>query len=124
MNDMSPGKLAVPERSNVINFKCCASKQFVHYICIKCYGIYHKCCLPRFKNRFRFIEANKLVCCEVYASESDDEKDLLEKTVHELTEDSVIKNNYIEKIKAENKAFLEEAILREEEMSELIQKQK
>lgn len=121
---MSPGKLGIPERSNVINFKCCASKQFIHYICVKCYGVYHKCCLPRFKNRLRLIKANKLVCCDDYASESDDEKDLLEKTVHELTEDSVIKNSYIEKMKAENKAFLEEAILREEEMCELIQKQK
>lgn len=105
-------------------FKCCKNKQFLHYVCVKCYGIYHKCCLPKHKEKIKFIEENKLLCCEESNSTSEnDEISLLEKTISDLTEDSEQKNKYIQKIRAEHKAFLIEATKREEELLELLQQQ-
>lgn len=105
-------------------FKCCNNKQFLHYVCIQCYGIYHKSCLPKHKDKIKFIEENKLVCCEASNSTSEhDEVSLLEKTISDLAEDSEHKNKYIQKIKAEHKAFLIEATKREEELLELLQQQ-
>ena len=47
-------------------FKCCKNKEINYFICVNCYGIYHKSCLTRTKkNLFTFITNNKIKCCEV-----------------------------------------------------------
>lgn len=106
------------------SYKCCHTK-FVHYVCVKCYGIYHKSCLPKFRNKVQLTEENKLICCEDLNTKNDydEEKENLEKTVSELVEDGEIKNSYIEKLKTDNNVFLQEALKREDEMNEIIQKQ-
>lgn len=73
---MSPGSSVVSVRSNFISYKCCKSKQFTHFVCIKCHNIYHKCCLPKFKAKIRLVKDNQLVCCEddSYASDRDEER--------------------------------------------------
>lgn len=110
--------------SNKTGFKCCKNKQFLHYICIKCHGIYHKCCLPKHKSKIKFIEENRLVCCDEIGSFSENnERSLLEKTISDLAEDSELKDKYILKIKAEHKEFLEEVTRREEELIEQLQQQ-
>ena len=122
---MSLGSGTVTQRSANISFKCCKSKQFIHFVCIKCYGIYHKCCIPKFKNKIRFVKDNQLICCEEdsFASDRDNEKDILERTIQDLAEESAMKNTYITKIKADREAFFQEALKREEEMGELLKRQ-
>ena len=122
---MSTGRL-ISERSSFISFKCCKSKQFIHFVCIKCYAIYHKCCIPKFQKSIRFIKDNQLVCCdedESFVSDRDEVRDVLEKTIHDLTEESDLKNKYIKKIKDDREAFFQEAMKREEDMSELLKRQ-
>lgn len=113
--------------SPVISFKCCKSKHFIHYICVKCSSVFHKSCLPRLRKQISFLKENKIICCkdenESYFSDLDKDNSLLEKTVADLQEDSEIKNNYIQRLKRENKLFMEEAIKMEDEMSQTIQKQ-
>lgn len=106
------------------SYKCCNAK-FIHYVCVQCYGIYHKSCIPKFRNKLQFIEENKLICCEEsnLKSDYDEAKENLEKTVSELMEDGEIKSSYIQKLKTENNAFLKEALKREDEMNEIIQNQ-
>ena len=95
-------------------------------MCIKCYAIYHKCCIPKFQKSIRFIKDNQLVCCdedESFVSDRDEVRDVLEKTIHDLTEESDLKNKYIKKIKDDREAFFQEAMKREADMSELLKRQ-
>ena len=111
--------------SSFVNYKCCKSKPFIHYVCVKCFNIIHKSCLPKYIKNIRIIKENKIVCCrqgeETYLSD-DDEKSILEKTINEMMEDSEIKNNYIRKLKSDNKLFVDDAIKTEEDMNMQIRK--
>lgn len=111
----------------MVTYKCCKTKQFLHNVCVKCGSVFHKSCVLKFKSKFKFIKENKIVCCEEdsYASDlNEGNSEFLEKTIHELTEDSELKNNYIQKLKYEHKLFLEEAMKREEEQNDLLTQQK
>lgn len=108
------------------SFKCCKSKSFTHYICVECLSVIHKCCIPKFRNKIRFIKENKIVCCKLddsFPIEEDEEKSILENTISELNEDSIAKNKHINRLKEENKLLLDEAIKAETEMSQLIRNQ-
>lgn len=122
---MSPGRHVSSECSYKLTYKCCKTKQFLHYVCIKCHGIYHKSCLPKYKSKIRFIKDNQIACCDndSIVSDLDDEKEMLEKTINELAEDGEMKNKHIQKIKSDYEAFVQEALKREDEMCELIKQQ-
>lgn len=109
------------------SFKCCKTKPFIHYVCIKCSSVFHKSCLHRFRSTISSVNDNKIICCkdsdESLFSDYNDEKSILEKTINELTYDAEIKSTYINKLKAEKNLFIQEAIKNEEETNLLIKKQ-
>lgn len=116
--------VGVISHSSCVNYKCCKTKQFLHYICIKCYNVYHKSCIPKYRTTIRHLKQNRIICCQDESlSEYDEERSILEKTINELTEEGGIKNKYIEQLKKENKVFLEEVTQREEECNAIIKKQ-
>ena len=111
--------------SAFIGYKCCKSKPFIHYVCVKCHNVFHKSCLPKHLSNIRIIKENKIICCKTNEEtnfDDDNEKSVLEKTISELAEDSEIKNNYIQKLKNDNRLFVEDAMKSEEEMNEQIRK--
>lgn len=117
-------------RSSFISYKCCKTKPFLHFVCIKCFHVIHKSCIPKIKDKIRFVKDNKIVCCKTddtsYMTSDegeDDEKSFLEKTINDLSEDSRIKNRYIIKLKDDNKMLLEEALNTEKELNEQISNQ-
>ena len=87
--------------------------------------MFHKSCLPHIRSQISFVKDNKIICCkdESFASELDKENSLLEQTISELNEGSAVKNRYIEKLKHDNKLFMEEAMKQEDEMCQVILKQ-
>ncbi|KAG5889578.1 hypothetical protein JTB14_007378 [Gonioctena quinquepunctata] len=109
------------------SFECCKSKSFIHFVCIDCSSVFHKCCLPRFKNQIRFVKDNQIICCKDLinsdCSDEDSDKSILEKTISELVEDSDLKSKYIEKLKLDKNAFMQDAMKTEEELSDLMKKQ-
>lgn len=122
---MASGKDISSQSSCSINYKCCKSKPFLHFVCIKCFNVFHKCCVPKVKRHIRFIKQNKIICCEEENSSDHEEaeKSILEKTIEDLNEDSLLKDRYINKLKAEHKLFLNEAMKREDDMNEVLLKQ-
>lgn len=112
------------QSSDNIAYKCCKTKPFMHYVCVKCHSIYHKSCVPKFKKQIRFVKLNKIICCEddLSYSELDEKSTVLEKTINDLTEDSEMKNKHIQKLKTNNKLILDEALQREEELNELLER--
>ena len=112
------------------NFKCCKTKPFVHYVCTKCSEVIHKCCIKKSTlGNIRFLKGNKIICCENAedslnkTSASDDDKmEIFEKTICELTEETLMKENHIKKLKKDNEIFLREVSTWEEELNELINK--
>ena len=80
----SSGTYASQRVSFTICYKCCKTKQFIHYVCVKCSNVYPKSCLPRFRSQVNFIKGNKIICCKSenewsINSDSDEEKINLEK---------------------------------------------
>ena len=51
-------------------------------MCVKCTNIYHKCCVLKFKKHIRFIEQNKIICCE---EDNPSDKEKVEQSVLEKT---------------------------------------
>lgn len=88
-----------------------------------CNNVFHKSCLHRFKNQITFVKENKIICCNDLKDtsyKSGGEESILEKTIHELTDDAVFKTQYINKLKSEHEIFVRDALMAEEEMNELI----
>ena len=109
------------QSSDNVAYKCCKNKPFIHYVCEKCHGIYHKACISKFRKQIRFVKQNIINCCvDDLSFNEPDEKSILEKTLSELTEDSEMKNKHIEKLTLNNKLILDEAQKREEELTELL----
>ena len=104
-------------------YKCCKNKEINHFICVKCYGIFHKSCALRSNKNFRFINENHLICCEQVNSEKSDDTSAYETRIKDLTNENELKENYIKKLKCNNQSFTEEAIKNEEELSEKIKHQ-
>ena len=111
-----------------INFKCCKNKPFIHFVCIKCFSVFHKCCLPKLRNQIRFKKDNQIICCndkinDSVCSDEDGEKSVLEKTINELIEESELKNKYIDKLKSDKNLFVQDPMKTEEELPNLIKSQ-
>ncbi|KAG5887795.1 hypothetical protein JTB14_024010 [Gonioctena quinquepunctata] len=73
----------------------------------------------------KFLGGHKIECCQ-----SESETNLLEETIEILksellivTEDSIQKTKFIEKLKLENRTFLQEAMKNEEDLNDLMTKQ-
>lgn len=108
-------------------YKCC-KKPLVNYICIQCSSIIHRSCIGKLKD-VKKIEMNKIICCgdtNNQLSRKDDhscESDDLEQTIHELAQESEMKNRFIEKMKKEHKLLLDEATRNETELNNIIEDQ-
>ncbi|KAG5883760.1 hypothetical protein JTB14_027302 [Gonioctena quinquepunctata] len=111
------------------NFKCCKTKSIPsYYICTHCLEFYHKACVMRNKKQFKFLKDHKIICCEnqketIEYLMTSEEKSVLEQTLGDLTEDTVAKDKYIEKLKNDLKIFTEDALKAEKEMQELLDQQ-
>lgn len=109
----------------MVNFGCCRTKPFPpnYYICKNCLKVFHKSCVQQNKNKYKFLKDFQILCCNLDSKNDEDEKSLLEQTIGELSENSEMQNKHIEKLKRENKQFLKEVAMREEELNELLKKQ-
>lgn len=108
---------------SVSKFKCCKTKVFTHFICTKCFNIFHKSCLLRDKSGIVFTSENKIICCGKDSDWTDEEQDLsiLEKTISELDEDNKIKNLHIQKLKKKYEVMTQEALEMENSLNKIIQ---
>lgn len=108
-------------------YKCC-KKPLVNYICIQCSSIIHRSCISKLGD-VKKIEMNKIICCGDTNNQPDRRDDHshashdLEQTIHELEQDSEMKNRFIEKLKKENKLLLDEATRSETELNNIIEDQ-
>lgn len=108
-------------------FKCCKSKVFNNYVCTKCLNVFHKSCVLRSKSNFKLIEGFKIICCENMSetyNDIDEEWNTLQESINDLKLDNEVKTKYINKLKIDNEKFIREALTTEEELNELIKKQK
>lgn len=113
-----------PQSSTPFKYKCCKTKSFTHYVCIQCFSIYHKCCIPRFKHAIKIVGGHQIICCKTETDQRSEEqqylnvadKSILETTIKELTEENELKDNYIRKLKKDKELFVADASLCEEEM--------
>lgn len=109
------------------NFECCRTKQFPlsYYICINCFKVFHKSCTLKDKSKYVFLGGFKMKCCDVtnILEISHAEKSHLEDTISDLTENGVLQEQYILKMKKEHEKFIEEVSQREEEMNLYTKKQ-
>ncbi|CAG9817124.1 unnamed protein product [Phaedon cochleariae] len=103
-----------------ITYKCCKSKPFIHYVCIQCHSIFHKSCLLANKKKITMVEGNQIICCKREPNDQDEQTSILEKTINDLSEDSEMKNNYIEKLKKEKNIYIQQAIDMELEINTLL----
>ncbi|KAG5864687.1 hypothetical protein JTB14_030281 [Gonioctena quinquepunctata] len=105
------------------NFECCKSKTFPnsYYVCTICFKVYHKSCALKDKNNFTFVKDFQLKCC--VPDQFDFDRSILEQTVSELEESSIMKDAHIDKLLRKNELFLKEVTQREEELIETIRQQ-
>lgn len=108
------------------NFQCCKSATFPssYYICVNCYKVFHRSCTLKNKKKYTFLEDFKIKCCDDENNDGNANKSILEETLHELTETSNQKDQYIMNMKRDHDKFMEEVLQREEEFNELISEQK
>lgn len=112
----------------MVNFKCCKNKPVPsYYICTKCLNVFHQACALRSKNKLKFLKDNKVICCSSEEEDLDNSsilvKSMLEKTIEELSEETIAKDKYIQKMKSDMGTFIKNAEKSEEELNELIRKQ-
>lgn len=109
------------------NFECCRTKSFPssYFICINCFKIYHRSCVLRDKSKYNFVDGYKIKCCKTLDSVEIilQEKSILEETVTELNESSLLREQHINKLKQDHVKLIEEITEREEELNKLIKKQ-
>lgn len=105
-------------------YKCCKNKEVNIFICVQCFSIFHKSCALRSNKNFSFITENQLICCKkANDDENSTDVSILDSLITDLSKDNKLKENYIQKLKHDNKSFTEEAIQNEEKMSEIIENQ-
>lgn len=111
-------------------FKCCKNRYFNYYVCVECYNVFHKCCVPKIKH-ITYVEGHKIICCKnndkndfsTGLCEITNKIDFYTQKVKELDEENTLKENYIQKIKNENKLFMQEAEMMEESLNKIINDQ-
>lgn len=102
------------------NFGCCRTRAIPSYfICENCLNVFHKSCVLKQKDQFKFLKGHKILCCEKSIDQVD-EISILEKTIGELTEEAKAKNKFLEKQSIEKSMLMEEALKAESELNELI----
>lgn len=109
----------------MVNYGCCKTKSFpnTYYICKNCFKVFHRSCVQQSKSKFKFLKDFQITCCDNNENKHViDEKSILEQTISDLTDNSVTQNKYIERIKHEHKAFVEEATQLEDDLLEQMQK--
>lgn len=77
---------------------------------------------------FKFLKEHRIICCKKPSENMElyqltVEKSILEQTLEELTEDTLAKDKYIEKLKMEIKVFSENALKSESKMQEILDEQ-
>lgn len=109
----------------MINYECCKMKQLTSYLCINCFKVFHKSCIHKNKSKYIFVGDHKIKCCKAMNSVEDitHEKSLLEETISEINENSLLQEQYISRLKEEHKKFVEEVSIREEELNLFIKNQ-
>lgn len=109
------------------NFECCKTKQFPcnYYICINCLRVYHRSCVQRDKSKYTFVDGYKIKCCvnQTASEELSQEKSILEETLSEMLENSLLKDQHINKLQQEHNKFLSEVQQREDELNAFIRSQ-
>ncbi|CAH0556506.1 unnamed protein product [Brassicogethes aeneus] len=93
------------------NMKCCAKKTCAVYVCVNCYGIYHKSCHNRNPSS-KIIEGNKIECCMadnkmVAASNREKIMEIEILYLKQLLEESKDKNNIL---KVSNQLLMEKVV--------------
>lgn len=113
------------QSSEVFIFKCCKTKVNSNYVCTKCFSLFHKSCVLRNKEKFSFLNDNKIICCkdDSDASDYNDETSFLEKTINDLSDENQMQNNYILKLKKKNELLIQEATEMETDFNNQILKQ-
>lgn len=87
----------------------------------------HKSCLCRAKNKYKIIQGHLIECCQAEnkdCKEFDSEISILETTLKELSEETNLKAKHILKLKKDQNSLMEEALKNEEELNDIINKQK
>lgn len=120
---MSPSEHVTTQGATNIPFKCCVKKFFNYYVCVKCLNLFHRSCVLKNNRGIKFIQGNKINCCDVGHIDDSVEESVLEKTINELSEKNERKNHHIQKLKMEHEKILEEALQNESELNDLIRKQ-
>lgn len=116
---------------SVFKYKCCARVFSSYYVCTQCSQIIHRGCVAngRFKGNLQVIEGHKVNCCkpdivdiEKSITIMEEKNALLEETLGELTTDSQLKYQQLEKVKKDYEFFINEASIREDELNKIIVK--
>lgn len=109
-----------PRNSKV--FECC-KKAFIHYVCVNCSKVYHKTCIAKNKENMEVNTDNKFRCCQSREPDNVLDTSIMEKTIQDLAEDSIMKEKHIEKLKKVKEDLVEEALRNESELLVQIGKQ-
>lgn len=115
------------KKQQYTSFQCCKTHAFLHYVCIKCFNIYHKKCLARLPENVIHISGHKINCCgdhPVNIEECICDSSVLEKTIAELTEESEQKSYHLKKLKKEKDILIQESLDMEATFEQQVQKQK
>lgn len=109
------------------NFECCKTKSFPnsYFICVNCIKIYHRSCVLKDKTKVTFVNGYKIKCCKTLDSAEIimQQKSILEDTITEMNESTLLREQHINKLKQDHEKFIEEITEREEELNMLIGKQ-
>lgn len=75
------------------------------------------------KENIEILTDNKIVCCQIREPENALDTSIMEKTIQDLAEESLMKEKYIEKLKKGKEDLVEEALRNESELLIRIEKQ-
>lgn len=108
-----------------MGYSCCKTKPFASYVCVNCMDMVHKSCLSRARGKYKILNGHLIECCRNKQEISNEiDQEILETTIRELSEETLLKTERIEKLKHDHRTFLEEALQNEEELNNIIKTQK
>lgn len=114
------------KKQQYTSFQCCKTHAFLHYVCVKCYNIYHKKCISRLSKEIIHINGHKINCCSEDLSNSDKsyENSILEKTIADLAAENEQKSQYLTKLKNEKDILFQESLDMESTFEQQLENQK
>lgn len=101
-------------------FKCCKTKVFNNYICVKCLNVFHNSCFNRMKDTKKL--ENHKIYCSTTCEEEYSYTIRLEGEINRLKQSLACKDGIIEKMEAEKTLLTSEAAERLNEMESEIKK--